>query len=77
MSRIEVHRFMKELQADPELLEEFKRVATDFEAALGWTKAKGYHLTEAELRDLLDSDRELSDDELEEAAGGEDVWPPV
>jgi predicted ribosomally synthesized peptide with nif11-like leader len=77
MSRIEVRRFMNELQTDPGRLEEFKRVATDFEAALGWTKVKGYDLTEAELRDLLDYDRELSDDELEEAAGGDDVWPPV
>jgi hypothetical protein len=36
----------------------------------------GYLLTPADVQELLDSDLELSDDDLDQAAGG-DNWPPA
>jgi predicted ribosomally synthesized peptide with nif11-like leader len=74
MSRNDVKRLMRDLQRDPEILEELRQIGPNFEAVLKWTRAKDYDLTEAEIRDLLEPDRELSDDELEDAAGG-DGWP--
>jgi predicted ribosomally synthesized peptide with nif11-like leader len=76
MSRTELHRLLDDLRNDPSLLEESRSLLRDSEAALGWTRKKGYDLTAAEIQQLLDSDRELSDDELDEAAGG-DAWPPA
>jgi hypothetical protein len=35
----------------------------------------GYLLTSVDVQELLDCDRELSDDDLDQAAGG-DNWPP-
>lgn len=74
MSRIDVKRVMRDLQRDPDVLEELRTIGPSFEGVREWTRAKGYDLTDPEIRALLDSDRELSDDELEDAAGG-DGWP--
>jgi predicted ribosomally synthesized peptide with nif11-like leader len=74
MSRIDVKRLMRDIQRDPDLLEELRTIGPNFEGVREWTGTKGYDVTAAEIQDLLDSDRELSDDELEDAAGG-DGWP--
>jgi hypothetical protein len=37
----------------------------------------GYFLTPEDVQELLDCDRELSDDDLEQAAGGDTAWPPA
>jgi predicted ribosomally synthesized peptide with nif11-like leader len=74
MSSIDVQRLLRAVQRAPDLLEELRKIGPNFAEVRDWTRAKGYDLTEAELRDLLDTDRELSDDELEAAAGG-DGWP--
>lgn len=74
MSRGDVARLLRDVQRDPELLEELRRIGPSFKGIREWTREKGYDLTDLEIRDLLDSDRELSDDELEDAAGG-DGWP--
>lgn len=74
MSRIDVKRVMRDLQRVPDLLEELRTIGPHFDRVRDWTREKGYALTDAEIRDLLDTDRELSDDELEAAAGG-DGWP--
>lgn len=75
MSSAELSRFLDDLRKDPQLLEESRRLLRDSEAALRWTRERGYHLTFAEIQELLDSDRELSDDDLDQAAGGDDAWP--
>lgn len=75
MSRAEQSRFLEDVRKDPRLVEEVRGLLRDPGAALRWVQDRGYHLTPEDIAELLDSDRELADDELEEAAGGE--WPPV
>jgi predicted ribosomally synthesized peptide with nif11-like leader len=78
MSSAELSRFLDDLRNDPRLLEESRTLLQDPEAALRWSREKGYHLTLADIQELLDSDQELSDNELDQAAGGTDTaWPPV
>ncbi|HEX6861725.1 MAG TPA: Nif11-like leader peptide family RiPP precursor [Thermoanaerobaculia bacterium] len=76
MSRADLNRLLGDLQKSPDLLEEWKGMAQDPEAAARWAGARGYDLTTGEVEDLVASDRELTDDELEDAAGGEEAWPP-
>ena len=74
MSRAEQSRFLEDVRKDPRLVDEVRGLLRDPEAALQWARDRGYQLTPKDIEELLDSDRELSDDELEEAAGGEDEW---
>ena len=76
MSRADLNRLLGDLQKSSDLLEEAKSVGKDPEAAVRWAGARGYDLTTDEAEELVLSDRELTDDELEDAAGGEDAWPP-
>jgi predicted ribosomally synthesized peptide with nif11-like leader len=76
MSRVDLNRLLEDLRKDPHLLEESRGLLHDPDAALRWAEGKGYHLTREEVEDLLDSDRELSDQDLDEAAGGDGAWPP-
>jgi predicted ribosomally synthesized peptide with nif11-like leader len=77
MSSTELSRFLEDLRNEPRLLEESRALLRDPEAALRWAREKGYHLTPADIQELLDSDRELSDDDLDQAAGGDGAWPPA
>lgn len=74
MSRAELNRFLEDVRKNPCLLEELRALLRDRDAALRWASDRGYHLTLENIAELLDSDRELSDDDLEQAAGG-DTWP--
>lgn len=76
MSRTELNRLLGDLQKTPDLLAELRDVGKEPEAAVRWAGANGYDLTLEEVEELVASDRELTDDELEDAAGGEDAWPP-
>jgi len=76
MSRAEMDRLVADLQRKPELMLEFRRLASDLEGLVCWAAAKEYRVFREDLRRLAESDRELSDDELEDAAGGEDGWAP-
>ena len=71
MNRADLERLSADLQRNPLLLEELRGQATNAEGLVRWARGRGYEVTAEELRALLDSDRELSDDELEEAAGGD------
>ncbi len=64
-------RLIHDLQQSSELFREFRDLSQDLNQLLQWTREKGYLLTRDDLVQLLDSDRELSDDELEQAAGGD------
>lgn len=64
-------RLVHDLQQNSDLYREFKDLSQDLNRLLQWTREKGYLLTREELEQFLDSDRELSDDELEQAAGGD------
>jgi predicted ribosomally synthesized peptide with nif11-like leader len=76
MSKTELDRLIADLQKNPQLMAELRGLAPDLDRMIRWVAEKGYRVTLAELRQLLDSDRELSDDELEDAAGGDDGWTP-
>jgi predicted ribosomally synthesized peptide with nif11-like leader len=75
MSSPELCRLLEDLRKDPILLNESRALLRNSEAALGWAAGRGYRLTLKDVMDLLDSDRELSDDDLDQAAGGDDAWP--
>lgn len=74
MSRPELERLLEDVQRDPELREDFRNASEDSTRLAQWTVARGYELTDVEIADLVNSERELSDDDLENAAGGEDAW---
>lgn len=76
MSKTELDRLIADLQKHPGLLAELRGLIPDLDRMVRWVAEKGYRVTLAELRQLLDTDRELSDDELEDAAGGDDGWTP-
>jgi predicted ribosomally synthesized peptide with nif11-like leader len=77
MSSSELNRLLEDVRKDPHLVDELRALLSDPDVALRWAVDKGYHLTLEDVAELCDSDRELSDDDLEEAAGGDDNWPPV
>jgi predicted ribosomally synthesized peptide with nif11-like leader len=76
MSSSELKRLMEDVRKDPRMVDELRSLLSDPDASLRWAGDKGYHLTRGDVAELCDSDRELSDDDLEQAAGG-DNWPPV
>jgi hypothetical protein len=76
MSRAEMDRLVADLQRKPDLMLEFRRLASDLEELVCWAAANEYRVLREDLRRLAESDRELSDDELEDAAGGDDGWAP-
>lgn len=75
MGSTELSRLLEDLRKDPRLLDESRTLLRNPEAALLWASDKGYRLTLKDVGELLDCDRELSDDDLDQAAGG-DAWPP-
>jgi len=74
MSSAELNRLLEDVRKDPRMKDESREALGDPEAALRWTRDKGYDLTSEDIKELLDSDRELSDEDLDQAAGG-DNWP--
>ncbi len=74
MRSAELIRLLADLRKDPDLLHESQRLLRDPDAALRWAVDRGYRLTLEDLAELCDSDRELADDDLDQAAGG--AWPP-
>jgi predicted ribosomally synthesized peptide with nif11-like leader len=75
MSR-ELSRLLEDVRKDSRLLEETRGLLQDPDALLRWTRERGFVLTPRDIQELLDSDQELSDDELDQAAGGDTAWPP-
>lgn len=70
MSRPDLERFIADLRQHPDLMQGLR----EQREAAQWARDHGYEVTKEELRELMDSDRELSDSELEQAAGGDDGW---
>jgi predicted ribosomally synthesized peptide with nif11-like leader len=70
MSSAEFERFLSDLQRDPELMEEFRSLAEDAQIWVRWASAKGYDITPEEAAELEETYSEISDDDLEQAAGG-------
>jgi predicted ribosomally synthesized peptide with nif11-like leader len=76
MSSADLERLLEDLRKDPSLMEDLRSRVHDREMAIEWARQKGYVLGGEELTTFAESDRELSDDELEDAAGGDDAWTP-
>jgi predicted ribosomally synthesized peptide with nif11-like leader len=76
-SSAELNRFLEALRNDPRLLDESRALLRNPDAARRWAHGKGYLLTPEDVQALLDWDRELSDDDLDQAAGGDTAWPPA
>jgi predicted ribosomally synthesized peptide with nif11-like leader len=66
----EFERLMADLRRHPDLLQDLGEIG-DLDRAVRWAHERGYKVEPNELRELLASHRELSDDELEQAAGGD------
>lgn len=71
MSRPDFERLLADVQKDPELRESFRSASMERQGLARWTEERGYRLTDAEIAELVDSERELSDEDLEQAAGGD------
>lgn len=69
MSKPDFNRLVSDLKRNPALVEEMS-----VSGSLEWARKHGYELTAEELAEVMESNRELSDDELEQAAGGDDGW---
>ena len=74
MRSSELIRLLEDLRKDAAFLQESRGMLRDPEAALRWAVDRGYRLTVGDIAELCESDRELSDDDLDQAAGG--AWPP-
>lgn len=72
MSRPDLERFTAEFERDPALAERFAALGDDPEGWVRLARERGYDLTLDEARGLVSSRRELTDDELEQVAGGWD-----
>jgi len=70
----ELKSFLLTLTTRPELLEELRSLLQDPEAAIRWAGERGCHVTPDEIAEMRESEQDLSDDDLEQAAGG--AWPP-
>ena len=67
-------RLLEHLQRAPGGRAELEALGPGVESLMGWAESKGFGLTREEAGRLLESLRELSDDELDKVAGGEDAW---
>jgi predicted ribosomally synthesized peptide with nif11-like leader len=74
MSRADLERFVADLGKDSGLFQELEGQKGSSGPSVHWARNHGYDVTQEELAELMDSGRELSDDELEQAAGGDDGW---
>jgi predicted ribosomally synthesized peptide with nif11-like leader len=76
MRSVELERLMRDLQHESGLREEFHRIGKDPEQAVRHAAAKGYRLTRHDAEELVRSFEELSDEDLDKAAGGAWNDPP-
>lgn len=74
MSAHEQERLLSDLRRDPGQIEELRKLGHDAGAVARWVSERGYNLARPEIEALLATDRELSDEDLEQAAGGNDPW---
>jgi predicted ribosomally synthesized peptide with nif11-like leader len=70
MSSSEVERFLTDLQNDAGLRQELENLGQDTDACVRWANAKGYAFTREEAQTLGAFETGLSDDDLEQVAGG-------
>jgi predicted ribosomally synthesized peptide with nif11-like leader len=74
MSTSELARLEADLKDNPDLRREVADLHREPVQLAQWARRHGYELTPAQVRQLLGSPGELSDDDLEQVAGGDDPW---
>lgn len=72
MSRRDLIRFTQDFESDFGMSEEFSALGRDTSAWVSLAEKKGYELSKLEAENLIASREQLSDDELENVAGGWD-----
>lgn len=74
MSVSELARLEADLNGNPDLRREVAELQEEPVQLAQWARRHGYNLTPAQVRQLLGTPGELSDDDLEKVAGGDDPW---
>lgn len=74
MSVSELARLETDLKNNPDLRREVADLPGEPVQLAQWARRHGYDLTPAQVRQLLGTPGELSDDDLEKVAGGDDPW---
>ena len=69
MSEEQLNAFLEKVKADTSLQEKLKTAASP-EAAIEIAKAAGFSITSADIQSMQSSTVELSDEELDDVAGG-------
>ena len=69
MSEEQLKAFLEKVKSDTELQEKLKAASTP-EAAMDIAKAAGFAITAEDIQSMQSQSGELSDEELEDAAGG-------
>ena len=69
MSEEQLKAFLEKVKSDTSLQEKLK-AAADVDAALAIAKEAGFAITEEDIHSMQSATTEMSDDELEDAAGG-------
>ena len=76
MSEEQLNAFLEKVKADTSLQEKLKAAASP-EAAIEIAKAAGFSIIPADIQSMQSATVELSDEELEGAAGGKTPASPV
>jgi len=76
MSRFDLERFTADARKDPGMAGEISRMDADPRSLVQWAAEHGYRLTVDEAHGLASTVGELSDEELENVAGGWDEPAP-
>ena len=69
MSEEQLNAFLEKVKADTSLQQKLKTAASP-EAAIEIAKAAGFSITSADIQSMQSATVELSDEELEDVAGG-------
>ena len=73
MSEEQLNAFLEKLKGDTRLQDKLKAAASPV-AAIDIAKAAGFSITVEDIQSMQSSTVELSDEELEGAAGGQRPW---
>jgi predicted ribosomally synthesized peptide with nif11-like leader len=73
MSKSELERFAADLNEDQALFDQVSPVAGDHAALVAIANANGYDFTLEEVQAHVSAQREISDEQLDEVAGGRNV----
>ncbi|MGM0379452.1 MAG: Nif11-like leader peptide family natural product precursor [Bacillota bacterium] len=66
----EIKRFNEDVKQDEEMLEDVKKIGNDLEKIVKYANSKGYEFTVEDLENKAEDKSELSEEELEDVAGG-------